>query len=350
MKKTVLLIEDDRIVRENTSEILQLANYDVETAENGKVGIELAKKIIPDIIICDILMPVLDGYGVLQIVSKTEELEHIPFIFLTAKTLHEDLRKGMELGADDYISKPFEESELLRAIDSRLKRVEAFEQKPTTNLIPQKVQKNILKNIQNIDQFLAKKRVYSFQKNETIYCEGNLSQHIFLIKEGLVKTYSINELGKELNLSYYSKNEYFGFASFVKQVPHFENSKAITTTQLYKINKDEINSIINNNHHIIYNFIDLLADKLISSNERLLLQAYGSVRKKTAQTLLNLLENYPDNTNSELHISRLNLSNSIGIPKETLARTLHDFKEEKLIDFSNKGIKVIDKSKLQKIH
>jgi len=91
MKKKVLLIEDDKIVRENTSEILELANYNVVTAENGKTGIDLAKTFLPDIIVCDILMPVLDGYGVLQIVSKTPELEQIPFIFLSSKTHHEDL-------------------------------------------------------------------------------------------------------------------------------------------------------------------------------------------------------------------------------------------------------------------
>jgi DNA-binding response OmpR family regulator len=350
MKKTVLLIEDDRIVRENTSEILQLANYEVETADNGKTGIEIAKKIIPDIIICDVLMPVLDGYGVLQIISKNKDLEHIPFIFLTAKTLHEDLRKGMELGADDYISKPFEESELLRAIDSRLKRVEAFEQKLNINSIPDHIQKHDLNSIQNINQFLAKKRVHFFQKNESIYCKGNSSNHLFLIKEGLVKTYKINELGKELNTDFYTNGQYFGFASFVKHGSHFDNAKAITNTQLYKINKDEINAIINNNHHIIYNFMDLLAEKLMKSNERLLVQAYGSVRKKTAETLLNLLENYPIKTANELFISRLNLSNTIGIPKETLARTLHDFKEEKLIEVSKKAIKILDKNKLLKIN
>ena len=195
MKKKVLLIEDDKIVRENTSEILELANYHVEIAENGKIGVAKAKTFQPDIIICDILMPVLDGYGVLQIVSKLPELEHIPFIFLTAKTHHEDLRKGMELGADDYLYKPFEESELLRAIDSRLKRVEVFEHKGQLQE-PNKIsiQKN-LKSIKNIDQFLDKKRVFKYKKDETIYCEDTKSNQIFLIKSGLVKTYKTNAGG-----------------------------------------------------------------------------------------------------------------------------------------------------------
>lgn len=350
MKKKVLLIEDDTIVRENTAEILTLANYYVETAENGKKGVELAYKFLPDIIICDILMPVLDGYGVLQILSQNSKLKQIPFIFLTAKTHQVDLRKGMELGADDYISKPFEESELLRAIAIRLKRVATFKNE-SNKKEPFKIniKEGDLKSIKNFEQFLSKKRIYTYQKNETIYCNGNQSNHLFLIKSGLVKTYKIDESGKELNLGYYTDEQYFGFTSFSKAVPHSLNSKAIKETKLYKISREEIGAIINNNNHVIYDYIDILASNLIESNEKLLLLAYGSVRKKTAITLLNLLKKYPVLSSNEISISRIDLANSIGIAKETLTRTLHDFKEEKLIEISSKSIKVLNKNQLLKI-
>lgn len=97
----ILLIEDNEALRDNTAEILGLANYEVFTAENGKVGVEMAMANPPDLIICDIMMPVLDGYGVFQIISKNLELQHIPFIFLSAKSERTDLRKGMEMGADE---------------------------------------------------------------------------------------------------------------------------------------------------------------------------------------------------------------------------------------------------------
>lgn len=136
MKKKVLLIEDDEILRENTCEILSLANYNVKTAENGKIGVRLAKSFLPDIIICDILMPELDGYGVYEIISKSSNLKHVPFVFLTAKSCFDKAPMGMDLGADDYLRKPFEESELLKAVESRLKRAVIFKpktkQKPTT--------------------------------------------------------------------------------------------------------------------------------------------------------------------------------------------------------------------------
>src|SRR5690349_13658301 len=120
--KKILLIEDNNEVRENTQEILTLANYEVITAPNGKVGVELAQREKPDLIICDIMMPELDGYGVLHILGKNPETATIPFIFLTAKTEKNDFRKGMSLGADDYLTKPFDDTELLNAIETRLRK------------------------------------------------------------------------------------------------------------------------------------------------------------------------------------------------------------------------------------
>src|SRR5680860_53043 len=115
--KKILLIEDNVDVRENTAEILELSNYEVVVAENGKVGVEKALSHLPDLIICDIMMPVLDGYGVLHALRKNETLQNTPFIFLTAKTERGDFRKGMEQGADDYLTKPFSGTELLNAVD-----------------------------------------------------------------------------------------------------------------------------------------------------------------------------------------------------------------------------------------
>lgn len=122
--KKILLIEDNNDIRENTAKILELSNYDVIVAENEKIGVEKAIEFAPDLILCDIMMPGLDGYGVLHAVHKNEAIKNTPFIFLTAKIERADFRKGMELGADDYITKPFEGIELLNAVDSRLKKID----------------------------------------------------------------------------------------------------------------------------------------------------------------------------------------------------------------------------------
>ena len=121
MKKKILLIEDNLDIRDTTADILNVAGYKVLTESNGKSGVECAMREKPDLIICDIMMPVMDGYGVLYALSRDEELSRIPFIFLTAKSERSDLRKGMALGADDYITKPFDIIDLLNAIETRLR-------------------------------------------------------------------------------------------------------------------------------------------------------------------------------------------------------------------------------------
>ena len=120
--KKILIIEDNPDILENTSEILELSNYQVYTAPNGKEGVAKALANKPDLIVCDIMMPELDGYGVLHMLQKNPDLQDTPFIFLTAKTEKDEIRKGMSLGADDYITKPFQANELVARVKSRLRR------------------------------------------------------------------------------------------------------------------------------------------------------------------------------------------------------------------------------------
>ncbi|MCX6163602.1 MAG: response regulator transcription factor [Ignavibacteriae bacterium] len=120
--KKILVIDDDKSIRESTQELLEIVGYDVKVAEDGTKGIKLAKEFIPDIIICDISMPILDGYSVFNELSKNPNTSVIPFIFLTAKAEITDLKYGMQLGADDYICKPFSSNELINSIELRSKK------------------------------------------------------------------------------------------------------------------------------------------------------------------------------------------------------------------------------------
>lgn len=126
MKKNILIIEDDFDIRENIKILLELENYSVVSASNGERGIEIAKQECPDLIICDIKMPGMDGFDVFSSLSNDKKFQMTPFIFLTAKADRENFRKGMELGADDYITKPFSADELLKSVDTRLKKYELF--------------------------------------------------------------------------------------------------------------------------------------------------------------------------------------------------------------------------------
>jgi signal transduction histidine kinase len=118
--KKILVVEDVQTLRRDIVEMLSYEGYDVEGAENGLVGVERARQYQPDLIICDIMMPGLDGFGVLETLRKDRSTAKIPFIFLTARTERPDERKGMELGADDYLTKPFTATELIKTVEARL--------------------------------------------------------------------------------------------------------------------------------------------------------------------------------------------------------------------------------------
>lgn len=112
----ILLIEDNLEIRENTAEMLSLYGYDVTTAENGTIGLEIARQIIPDLILCDIMMPGTDGYGVFHGLKAHGPTSHIPFIFVTASVEKRDIQAGLELGANGYIRKPFEIEDLIAEV------------------------------------------------------------------------------------------------------------------------------------------------------------------------------------------------------------------------------------------
>lgn len=114
--KRVLVIEDNMAIRENTAELLELAHYNVLTASNGKTGFEKAKAIHPDVIICDVMMPETDGLGFLKLAKNDTSTSHIPLIFFSAGSAPPSVRKNIEHGADIYLSKPFDDEDLLSAV------------------------------------------------------------------------------------------------------------------------------------------------------------------------------------------------------------------------------------------
>ena len=208
--KRILLIEDNENVRENTAEILELAGYEMETAENGKVGAEKAIKGDFDLIICDIMMPELDGYGVLHILNKNPKTSSIPFIFLTAKAEQSDFRKGMNLGADDYLTKPFDETELMNAIELRLSKSEklnATVSKPEQNSIQTFMDE--VSQILSFDELISDRNTRLYKKKDTIYREGEYPHALYYIKSGKVKLSRISDYGKEFQSLLYVVKESF---------------------------------------------------------------------------------------------------------------------------------------------
>jgi len=346
--KNILLIEDNKDVRENTAEILELSGYKVLTAKNGKEGVELAQQNKPDLIICDIMMPVLDGYGVLHMLSRNDETANIPFIFLTAKSERGDFRKGMEMGADDYVTKPFDDVELLNAIESRLKKSELMK-------------KEFARNMEGLNDFLASARsiedlkklhenrdVRAFRKKENVYTENSYPAGVYFLVKGKVKTYKIHEQGKEFITGLYKEGDFFGYPALLEEAQYKDSATALEDSEICMIPKEDFFDLVFKNAEVSRKFIKMLSDNLQEKEDQLIKLAYNSVRKRVAEALVTLAKRYrkENETNFSMNLSREDLANLAGTATETTIRTLSDFKEEGLVDVKGGLITVVNYDKL----
>ena len=345
--KKILVIEDNSDVRENLAEILELSNFEVLTAENGKIGVELALQERPDLVICDVMMPELDGFGVLHILSKKPETADIPFIFLTAKADKSDFRKGMNLGADDYITKPFEDVELLDAIETRLKKSDRLKKSfdKTTSGLNSFI--NEAKGYEALRKLSEDRQLKTYQKKELIFQEGEHPRQLYFISRGKVKLFKTNDDGKELTLKVLKEGEFFGHIDLIKGTKYNESAAATESAELAIIPKDDFFALLHANKDVSSKMIKMLADDVVEQEEQLLHLAYHSIRKRVAEALIMLHERYAIGDTSSISILRDDLASIVGTAKESVIRTLTDFKNEKLIDIDNGIITILDMKKLQ---
>ena len=332
--KTILLIEDNDAIRENTAEILELTGYTVHTAENGKAGVEKALAEKPDLVICDIMMPVLDGYGVLHIFNKNPQLAGVPFIFLTAKTERSDFRKGMELGADDYLMKPFDESELLSAVEGRLNRFQTLRGDYDLG------QNGLLKfmddarRVGNLQSLSADRKVHSIRKKQYLYSEGDTPTRLYFLQSGRVKTVRTNADGKELVTGLYNPGDFFGYFALFDGTDHTDSAVTLDDAELVFIPRDDVRALMHANPDVSQAFIRLLAGRAAEREEQLLSMAYSSLRRRVADTLLRLDAQQPGGL---IQLSRDDLAALIGTATESLIRTLSEFKQDGLIEMNATG-------------
>lgn len=346
--KKLLLIEDNEDLRDNTAELLELSHYQVLTAPDGKAGVELALKSKPDLIICDIMMPVLDGYGVLHLLQKNRETQNIPFIFLSAKAEHTDVRRGMGIGADDYITKPFDATELLNAVESRLKRAELIKQDATL-LAPSPEQ--TINTDERMGQFLEGRHLLHFKKKQLIYMEGNHPSALYYVLKGQAKAFKTNEEGKDLALDLYCEGDFLGYSALLEGGTYKESAVAMTDTELAVIPRKDFEELISCRWDMAQWFIKLLAKNVAEQEEHLLGLAYNSLRKKVAEALVRLHQKYLEHQREDLtiEISREHLASIAGTATESLIRTLGDFREEGLIDIQDGRIRILKEQKLKQM-
>jgi CRP/FNR family cyclic AMP-dependent transcriptional regulator len=346
--KTILVIEDNEDIRENVTEILGLSGYTVLQAANGKEGVETAQKNIPDLIICDIMMPGVDGYGVLHILHKEPATQNIPFIFLTSKSERSDFRAAMEMGADDYITKPFAGNELLNAIESRLKKSDLIKKTLSPDLEGLNELRRAVSNTKTLEELTAESNTNDYKKKQVIYKQGGHPHYLFYIVKGKVRTYKTHDDGKDLVIDLYNEGDFFGYTTLLENGVYEETAETIEAAELALIPKKEFEDLVNSNPAIARKLISLLAKNVLDKESQLLGIAYNTLRKKVAGALVIMQKKYHTNKNEAflVEISREELASIAGTATESLIRTLSDFKSEGLIDIKSGKVVITDDKKL----
>lgn len=344
--KKILVVEDNTEVRENLAEILELSGYDVLAAEDGTVGVEWALEHQPDLILCDVMMPKLDGFGVLNILSKRSETADIPFVFLTAKAEKSDFRRGMNLGADDYITKPFYKDELLAVVEMRLnksekirKRFDKTEQGLTTFI-------NEAKGYEELKKLSNERRVKQYKRREMIFEEGDYPRYLYFIKSGKIKVFKTNEDGKEYIISVNTTGDFVGYVDLIKEAAYSESAAALEDTEVSLIPKEDFQALLHANRDVASQLIKMLANNVSEKEEQLLDLAYNSVRKRVADALLLL---HDKEGKGEISILRDDLARIVGTAKESVIRMLTEFKEDGYIDISDGYIHIKNRLKLENL-
>lgn len=348
MSIKILIIEDTADIRESVVEILQLAGHTVYEAGNGKEGVELARTHLPDMVLCDIMMPELDGYGVLHMLGKAPETAQIPFIFLTAKADRLDMRKAMDMGADDYLTKPFDDVELLSAIESRMKKKE--QQKEFYSKSLDELGRLISRNngLAELKKIINDRKSRNFKKNQVIYYEGDRGNGLYIVISGMIKTSKLAEDGRELITGLHTGDRYLGIQAMLADEAYNDTATALEDSQLCLIPKDQLEELLTVYPDVSRQFIKLLAGQIRENEEQLLQMAYSSVRKKLADTLLRLYHQ-GHGADKSIRISRDDLAALAGMATETVSRTLSDFKSEGMIDKTGSVILVLDEKRLERM-
>ncbi len=347
---TVLIIEDNDDIREGTKEILELTGYKVYTAPEGKTGVDAALKYLPDIILCDIMMPELDGFGVLYMLGKHEQTATIPFIFLTAKAERSDMRKAMEMGADDYLTKPFDDIELLNAIETRLKKRKQLGGDGGD------VRRHLYLSDEEQDTLLKElvqgARMKSYKKKQLIYEEGDTPLFVYFIRRGKVRSFLYYLDGRELSTDIHIPDSFFGYESLLLQQQYSDNAETLEDVELALVSKEDFLELLYRKPGIADKFIKLLSGNIRGKEEQLLGFAYDSVRKRVANALIHVADKTLANATQDeclIRISRDDLAALAGTANETISRMLADFRDEKLIIKEGNAIRILSIHKLRNI-
>lgn len=349
--KKILLIDDDAAFRDNAADILELSGYAVLQAQNAKEGVQIAVTQQPDLVICDIVMPMTDGYAVLHALQREKVTAGIPFIFLTARSEKEEWRRAMAQGADDYLIKPLEGIDLLKAVETCLNK-RASRVRPGAGSAA--ADGGDADGGAGEDQFideLKQRTIHPYKKKSFLYLEGQRPNFVYFILSGKVKTYRSDPEGKELITGLWQGGDFLGYPALLEGKNFYDNAQVMEDAEIVPIARQEFVQWMEQVPSIGRRFIRLLSRYAAEKNAGLLNLAYNSLRKRVANGLLQLIGLSRSNNTGDtaVAISRENLANIVGCATESLTRTLSDFRAERLIDIRGGRIYILNEEKLKNL-
>lgn len=329
--KKILIAEDHVQVRENISELLGLAGYQCISAADGREAIEKAVSNAPDLILCDVMMPHLDGYGVIKILRSNPKTASIPLIFLTARSAQEDLRKGMGLGAADYITKPFDNAELLQAIELRL-AMNAHEVENATSEI-----RAIASSPKWKDMLQSIGETRHFRRKDILLEMESQPRYVMLVLSGLLKRVIYSRDGRELIVSFYASGDFCAFEHLLADTKEEYSISGVEDSTVLFVETERFVRLMEEQESLKAQLIALTGSLVHDLRNRLCRTAFDPVRSRVAAALIELLNSRPD-----MALYRDDLAGYIGISKETLIRCLSDLREEGLVLISEHQIRILN--------
>jgi CRP-like cAMP-binding protein len=256
----------------------------------------------------------------------------------------------MELGADDYITKPFTATELLNAVESRLKKSKFLKEQIAYGMegLDQLLK---ISGKEKWETFTQGRNTEKYKKKQAIYYEGNRPHYLYYVQKGKIKAFKRNDDGKKLVLGLFNEGDFFGYIALMEGSSYKENVEAIEESEIAFIPKNEFEELMNSNREIADKFIKLLARNITDKEQQLVNIAYNSLRRKVADAILLMHEKLrKDGEESALlNIGRENMAAIAGTATESLIRTLSDFKNEKLIDIKDGCVYILNKTKLKNL-
>ncbi len=350
MKNVILVIEGKKSESELLSRILELANYQVIAEKHGVAGLDAIKQFPVDLVLCNVKLQELDGFGIKSALHNIPVLNAIPFIFMADRYDRKIFRRGMDLGANDFLARPFAADELLNAVEAQLKRNEmlrsAFSDASSSVANPGKK-----KSLQDLDQVLAQKIVKKIKKREIIYREDDMPHYLYYVVSGKIKAFKTNDTGKDYIIDIFREGDFFGYDCLLENKKYHESTMTIEDSELALVPKYEFYHQLCANGELSLKFIKYISDNLSVAEEKLLKLAYNSARKRVAEALLFIHTKYQtrEKKNMTFAINREDISAISGLTVESVSRNLSSFRQEGLIESTNGTIRLLNLQRLQNL-